>query len=395
MKHRRSGLFFHFLCFLSIFFSYSISAQTPSLKLGAEQTEEYLPILKGKKVGLIINQTSTLGKDNIHLLDTLLSQGIEITTIFAPEHGFRGNADAGEIVKDGKDTKTGLPIISLYGKNKKPSAQQLRDIDILIFDIQDVGARFYTYISTMYYAMQAASENNKMFMVLDRPNPNDHVDGPMLDPRFKSFVGALPLPVLHGLTVGELALMIQGEGWLNNNTDNDWLKVIKMSNWQHGQPYSLPIKPSPNLPNDQSIRLYAALCLFEGTNISVGRGTHFPFQVVGYPSKALGEFSFTPVAMVGSDKNPLQKDRLCYGLDLRINKDIVGFDLSTLLYFRDNWPSTAGPMITRTSFFDLLAGTDQLRKQINQGMTEEEIRKTWENDLEKYRQTRSKYLLYK
>ncbi len=395
MKQRRPGLFFLFLCFLSIFFSCTLSAQTPTLKLGAEQTEEYLPMLKGKKVGLIINQTSTLGENNTHLLDTLISEGIEVTTIFAPEHGFRGNADAGEIIKDGKDTKTGLPIISLYGKNKKPSAQQLSDIDILLFDIQDVGARFYTYISTMYYAMQAASENGKMFMVLDRPNPNDHVDGPMLNPRFKSFVGALPLPVLHGLTVGELALMIQGEGWVEAKNSDDWLKVIKMSNWQHGQPYSLPIKPSPNLPNDQSIRLYAALCLFEGTNISVGRGTYFPFQVVGYPSEALGEFSFTPIAMVGSDKNPLQKDKLCYGLDLRANRDIAGFDLSTILYFRDNWPPTAGPMITRTSFFDLLAGTDQLRKQISQGMTEEEIRQTWEKDLENYRQTRSKYLLYK
>ncbi len=394
MKPLSSKLVFHFLCFLSIFYSCSLNAQIPSLKLGAEHTEEYLPMLKDKKVGLIINQTSTLGKNNTHLLDTLLAEGIEVTTIFAPEHGFRGDADAGEVVKDGKDVKTGLPIISLYGRNKKPSAEQLKNIDILIFDIQDVGARFYTYISTMYYAMQAAVENGKEFMVLDRPNPNDHVDGPMLNPKFKSFVGALPLPVLHGLTVGELALMIQGESWIDSTANNDWLKVIKMSDWQHGQPYSLPIKPSPNLPNDQSIRLYAALCLFEGTNISVGRGTYFPFQVVGYPSKTLGEFNFTPVAMVGSDKNPLQKDKLCYGLDLRVNKNIQGFDLSTLLYFRDNWPSTAGPLITRASFFDLLAGTDQLRKQINQGLTEAEIRQTWQNDLEKYRQTRSKYLLY-
>ena len=394
MKPRRSRLIFHILCFLSIFFSCSVNAQSPKLRLGAEQTEEYLPMLKGKKVALIINQTSTLGKNNTHLLDTLLSEGIDVTTIFAPEHGFRGNADAGEIIKDGKDVKTGIPIISLYGKNKKPSAQQLSNIDILVFDIQDVGARFYTYISTMFYAMQAASENGKMFMVLDRPNPNDYVDGPMLNPRFKSFVGALPLPVLHGLTVGELALMIEGERWVENKGD-DWLKVVKMSNWQHGQPYSLPIKPSPNLPNDQSIRLYPALCLFEGTNISVGRGTHFPFQVVGYPSKNLGEFFFTPVAMVGSDKNPLQKDKLCYGLDLRLNQDIKGFDLSTILYFKENWPATAGPLITRSSFFDLLAGTDELRKQINQGMTQDEIRQTWEKDLEEYRKTRGKYLLYK
>ncbi len=394
MKPLSSKLVFHFLCLLSIFYSCSIIAQNPTLKLGAEHTEEYLPMLKGKKVGLIINQTSTLGKNNTHLLDTLLAEGIDVTTIFAPEHGFRGDADAGEVVKDGKDIKTGLPIISLYGKNKKPSAQQLKDIDILVFDIQDVGARFYTYISTMYYAMQAATENGKEFMVLDRPNPNDHVDGPMLNPKFKSFVGALPLPVLHGLTVGELALMIQGESWVDNKAGSDWLKVIKMSDWQHGQPYSLPIKPSPNLPNDQSIRLYAALCLFEGTNISVGRGTYFPFQVVGYPSPALGEFTFTPVAMVGSDKNPLQKDKLCHGLDLRVNQNIQGFDLSTLLYFRDNWPSAAGPLITRASFFDLLAGTDQLRKQINQGMTEEQIRQTWQKDLEQYHQTRSKYLLY-
>ncbi len=362
--------------------------------LGAEKMNAYLPKLEGKKVGLIVKQTSVVGENHTHLLDTLLAKGIEVTAVFAPEHGFRGDADAGEVVKDGKDAKTGVPIISLYGKNKKPSPEILSNVDILVFDIQDVGARFYTYISTMMYAMDAAAEQGKEMLVLDRPNPCDYVDGPVLDTAFTSFVGVMPIPVLHGTTVGELANMIIGEEWISSSDRPDWFEVVTMDGWQHQMPYSLPIKPSPNLPNDQAIKLYPSLCYFEGTPVSVGRGTYFPFQVAGYPADNLGEFTFTPVSLPGFEKNPLQKDKLCYGLDLRQDTTIHGLDLSTLLYFRDNWPADAGELISRARFFDLLAGTDALRKQINDGWTEEEIRATWQEGLDEYKAKRAKYLLY-
>ncbi|MBR5532284.1 MAG: DUF1343 domain-containing protein, partial [Bacteroidales bacterium] len=279
------------------------------VKCGADKIDEIVKISTNKRVALIVNQTSTT-ECGTHLVDTLIACGVKINTIFAPEHGFRGNADAGESVKDGIDTRSGVKIISLYGKNKRPSTEQLSDVDIIIFDIQDVGARFYTYISTMYYAMQSASENNKEFLVLDRPNPNDYVDGAVLDMKLKSFVGTLPLPVMHGLTVGELAYMIKGENWGGTKDLN--LQVIRVEGWQHGEPYELKIKPSPNLPNSKSIALYPSLCLFEGTSISVGRGTYFPFQIIGAPDKNLGEFSFTPYPLKGFDKNPLHKGIVCF-----------------------------------------------------------------------------------
>lgn len=362
-----------------------------SLRTGAERTETYLNLLKDKKVGLVVNQTAVVG--STHLVDTLLSRGVAITKIFAPEHGFRGTADAGETVKNGTDIKTGLQIISLYGKNKKPSPDQIADIDILVFDIQDVGVRFYTYISTMHYVMEAAAENGKQVIVLDRPNPNgQYIDGPVLDKKFTSFVGMHPIPLVHGLTVGELANMINGEGWLKNGLKCN-LKVIPSDNYVHSMSYSLPVKPSPNLPNDQSIELYPSLGLFEGTNISMGRGTDFPFQVIGYPDSRFGTFTFSPRSTEGA-KNPPYEGKTCYGIDLRNEKGEQGFTLKYLIDFYSIAPDKASYFL-KSDFINLLAGTDQLKKQIESGMTEKEIRKSWEPDLEKYREMRKKYLLYK
>ena len=303
--------------FLVILFSLTptVYSQNAPLKLGAERMDVVTRLLKGKRVGLVVNQTSILEKRQIHLLDALVAEGIDVKKVFAPEHGFRGTGDAGEEIKDSRDLKTGIPIISIYGKNKKPSAGQLGDLDVIVFDIQDVGARFYTYISTMHYVMEACAENNKEFIVLDRPNPNDFVDGPIRQKGFESFVGVDPLPILHGLTVGELAWMINKEGWLKSAPDTCRLKIVKMENWKHGDPYWLPVKPSPNLPNDQSIRLYPSLCFFEATNVSVGRGTYYPFQVLGFPDPKYGDFTFTPTSLPGFDTNPLQKDKVCYGID--------------------------------------------------------------------------------
>ena len=276
---------------------------------GAEQMDRLLPILKGKRVALVVNQTSKVGET--HLLDTLLAAHIQIKKVFAPEHGFRGDADAGETIRNGKDTRTGIPILSLYGKNKKPTATQLQDIDLIVFDIQDVGARFYTYISTMQYVMEACAENRKQLVITDRPNPCDYVDGPVRQKNQKSFVGMHAIPILHGCTVGELAQMINGEGWLPNGKKCA-LTVIPVEGWKHGQPYSLPVKPSPNLPNDQAIALYPSLCPFEGTAISVGRGTLYPFQVIGSPDIRISSFSFRPEALEGFDKNPMYKNQYCY-----------------------------------------------------------------------------------
>ena len=278
--------------FILIFLFIMLSPMRVSSQIvtGAEQMDQYMPLLKGKRIGMVVNHTSVVGAKRVHLLDTLLRRDVRVVKAFAPEHGFRGNADAGETVKDGKDSRTSIPIVSLYGDNKKPSATQLKDVDVILFDIQDVGARFYTYISTMYYVMDACAENKKEMIVLDRPNPCDYVDGPILKPAYRSFVGMLPIPVLHGCTIGELAQMINGEGWIANKKNPCSLKVIPMTGWKHGEPYSLPIKPSPNLPNDQSIRLYASLCPFEATRVSVGRGTTFPFQVLGAPNKKYGSF---------------------------------------------------------------------------------------------------------
>jgi len=370
-----------------LFSSYTFA----QIRVGAEQTEEYLPLLKGKRIALVVNQTSIV--TNVHLLDTLLNLGINIKKVFAPEHGFRGTADAGEVIENSKDNRTGISLISIYGKNKKPSTEDLSDVDIVIFDIQDVGARFYTYISTLHYVMEACAENNKLLIVFDRPNPNDYVDGPVLkDKRFCSFVGIDPIPMLHGCTVGELALMINGERWLKNGIHCQ-LKVIPIEGWKHKQTYSLPIKPSPNLPNDRAIKLYPSLCLFEGTEISVGRGTEFPFQVIGYPDKRYGNFEFTPKPIVGMDTNPLYKDTTCFGLDLREGNIEGGLHLNYLMEFYKLSDKKA-KFFSHPVFFDNLAGTDLLRKQIMKGLNEDEIRLTWQNDLNMYNPIRNKYLMY-
>jgi len=361
-----------------------------NIQLGADRIDLTIPNLKGRKVALVVNQTSILG-NGTHLLDTLVAYNINITKIFAPEHGFRGEADAGEKIVDGKDSKTGIPVISLYGKNHKPTAEQLKDTEIVIFDIQDVGTRFYTYISTMHYVMEACAENDKECIVLDRPNPNDYVDGPILDIKYKSFVGMHPIPVLHGLTVGELANMINGEGWLNKGIKCR-LKIIPMSGWKHGQPYSLPVKPSPNLPNDQSIKLYPSLCFFEATQVSVGRGTEFPFQVIGAPNPKYGSFKFTPHSVPGA-KNPLLKDKLCYGTDLREYEFKGGLSLSFLIDFYKK-SGLGASFFSSPKFMDLLSGSNLLRQQITKGMTEDKIRETWQDDLKKYKELRTKYLLY-
>ena len=361
--------------------------------MGAEQMEQYLPLLKGKRIGMVVNHTSVVGMNQTHLLDTLIKRNVRIIKVFAPEHGFRGNADAGETVKDGKDSRTGVSIVSLYGNNKKPTAAQLKDIDVILFDIQDVGARFYTYISTMYYVMEACAENNKEMIVLDRPNPCDYVEGPILKPAYRSFVGMLPIPVLHGCTIGELAQMINGEGWIANKKSPCPLRVIPMTGWKHGEPYSLPIKPSPNLPNDQSIRLYASLCLFEATRVSVGRGTTFPFQVLGAPNKKYGDFTFTPRSLAGFDKNPMHKNVACYGEDLRNADDVNGFTLRYFLHFY-RLSGEGAAFFSRARWFDLLMGTDSVRKAILKGESEEAIRNSWQKELQDYKEIRKKYLLY-
>lgn len=369
---------------------------TAQVKNGADRLEELFPLLENKRISLVVNQTSLV--QNVHLLDTLYNKGVHITQVFAPEHGFRGDADAGEFIKNGKDYRTQVPIISLYGKNKKPQPAQLQQTDIVIFDIQDVGARFYTYISTMFYVMQACAENNKELIILDRPNPCDYVDGPVLDMKYKSFVGMLPIPVLHGCTIGELAQMINGEGWLGNNLQCP-LKVITIEDWKHGQPYSLPVKPSPNLPNDQAIALYPSLCPFEGTSVSVGRGTDFPFQIIGSPTTKNLKFRFMPHPMKGSDKHPLHQDTYCYGLNLSSEKNIPkGFSLQYVIqfynYFQNLTKHAEKEFFTRPHWFDLLMGTNQVRLDILKNKTEEQIRSAWQKKLNQYKEIRKKYLLY-
>ena len=379
-----------FICWLAVL------QATAQVKNGADRLEELFPLLENKRISLVVNQTSLV--QNVHLLDTLYNKGVHITQVFAPEHGFRGDADAGEFIKNGKDYRTQVPIISLYGKNKKPQPPQLQHTDIVIFDIQDVGARFYTYISTMFYVMQACAENNKELIILDRPNPCDYVDGPVLDMKYKSFVGMLPIPVLHGCTIGELAQMINGEGWLGNNLQCP-LKVITIEDWKHGQPYSLPVKPSPNLPNDQAIALYPSLCPFEGTSVSVGRGTDFPFQIIGSPTTKNLKFRFMPHPMKGSDKHPLHQDTYCYGLNLSSEKNIPkGFSLQYVIqfynYFQNLTKHAEKEFFTRPHWFDLLTGTNQVRLDILKNKTEEQIRSAWQKKLNQYKEIRKKYLLY-
>ena len=361
-----------------------------NIKTGADNYQKYLPLLKEKKVGIVTNQTGILS-DNTHLVDFLLEKKIAIQTIFAPEHGFRGTADAGEHVVDGKDPKTGLSIISLYGDNKKPKPAQLANLDVMVFDLQDVGARFYTYISSLHYVMEACAENNIELIVLDRPNPNGTiVDGPVLEMEHKSFVGMHPIPVLHGMTIGEYAKMINGQKWLTNGIQCK-LKVIPCTNYKREMTYSLPVKPSPNLPNDQAINLYASLCFFEGTNVSVGRGTEKQFQIYGSPFLSNFNFSFTPISNFGA-KDPLHKNVLCIGEDLTKIEKVKRLELKWLI---KAYSDTSDKTVFFNDFFTKLAGTKKLQEQIVNGVSEKEIRNSWEASLNSFKEMRKQYLIYK
>jgi uncharacterized protein YbbC (DUF1343 family) len=361
--------------------------------LGAENLASYLPQLANKKVGLVGNHATLI--KNSHLVDVLLSKKVEIIKLFSPEHGFRGDADAGEKVSSSLDGKTGLPIFSLYGKDKKPSKGMLSGVEVMVFDLQDVGARFYTYISTLHYVMEACAENNIPLIVLDRPNPNGYyIDGPILENEFTSFVGLHPIPVVHGMTMGEYASMINGEKWLENGIQCD-LNVVKMTAYDHTIRYELPEKPSPNLPNMNSIYLYPSLCFFEGTPVSVGRGTEKPFQLFGHPSFGLYSYAFTPKPMFGA-KEPKLNGELCFGRELSARslelKNNGQLDLQYLIDAFNFYPNKSEFF---TNFFALLAGTKQLQHQIEAGMTAEEIRATWQADLSRFQKVvRSKYLLY-
>lgn len=358
--------------------------------VGADQMDILLPKLKNKSIALVVNHTSLVG--DTHLTDTLMSSGITIRKVFAPEHGFRGAAADGEKINDAVDSKTGLPIVSLYGANRKPTPERLADVDLVIFDIQDVGTRFYTYISTMHYVMEACAEQGKKMIILDRPNPNgSYIDGPIRVPELKSFVGMHPIPIVHGLTVGELAGMINGEGWLENKVKCD-VEVIQLKNWTHDDFYSLPVRPSPNLPNDQSVKLYPSLCLFEGTVVSVGRGTQTPFLIIGNPAFKDMPFSFTPQPIPGMSNEPPHKGETCYGLDLSNANVEPRITLRYLLDFYQKYPEKEKFFI---GSFDRLAGTPELKEQIRKGMTEEQIKASWKTGLEAYGTMRNKYLLYR
>lgn len=402
-----NSIFKNTVLFLFSLFVYTVNAQTEleiqtlamngtlaPLQVGAEQFETYASLLQGKKVGIVTNQTGVVYKTSSNTyqstVDYLLEKKVCLTTIYAPEHGFRGTADAGEQIKDGKDTKTGLPIISLYGNNKKPSAKQLQGIDIMLFDLQDVGARFYTYISTLHYLMEACAEQNIPLIVFDRPNPNiTIVDGPTLEMKNKSFVGMHPIPTMHGMTIGEYAQMINGEKWLLNEVQTD-LTVIPVANYDRTQSYSLPVAPSPNLPNDQAINLYASLCFLEGTNVSSGRGTDLQFQIYGSPFLKNMPYQFTPKPNFGS-KDPMNNGKLCYGENL---SDIDKVDQLELKWLLKAYRNTREKEKFFTNFFIKLAGTDVLQKQIELGLSEDEIRQSWQADLQSFLKARKAYLLY-
>lgn len=362
-----------------------------AVQTGAEQMGLYLPALQGKRVGLVVNHTSRVGRS--HVVDSLIARGVTIKTIFAPEHGFRGQATDGEEISSNRDTRTGIMITSLYGKNRKPTPQQMDSLDIVVFDIQDVGARFYTYISTMQYVMEACAESGKPMIILDRPNPNGHyIDGPVLDMKFKSFVGMNPIPVVYGLTIGELARMMNGEGWLEGHKTCP-LTIVPLKNYTHQTPYTLPVPPSPNLPNQQAVLLYPSICFFEGTVVSLGRGTDKQFQVIGSPYTKYGPYTFTPVDKPGAINPPLE-GQLCYGLDLSgITVQKQGLMLT---YFFDFFKRATdkSKFFLATNYIDRLAGTDQLRLQLLAGVPEDKIRRSWEPQLNTYKQIRKKYVLY-
>ena len=394
MKTKLSKHFKITVLFCLILLTACKAQQKNEIIVGANLMSEYLPLLKDKNVAIVGNQTSlvkTSNKEYVHLVDTLLKRKVSVKKVFAPEHGFRGQADAGEKVENGIDKKTGLPIISLYGKNKKPSVEQLEHVDIMIFDIQDVGVRFYTYISTLHYIMEACAENKIPLIVLDRPNPNgDYIDGPILESEYKSFVGMHPVPVVHGLTIAEYAQMINDESWLSDNLKTD-LRLIYMKNYNKDKKYEPPVPPSPNLPNYKAIRLYPSLCFFEGTNVSVGRGTDFPFQVFGAPFLPLQEYSFkfTPQPNAGA-KYPKHKGKVCHGkkLDLSLHEKI---NLSHLIKAYKNAPQHTEFF---NDFFNKLAGNEKLQHKIKQNKSAEDIYKSWSDGLEKFKDVQNRYTHY-
>lgn len=406
MKH----VFFAISFFLFFTFSCTppqnnISTETADAKqilTGADQTEKYLPLLKGKRIGILGNQTTVIGKT--HLVDSLKSLGIEIVKVFGPEHGFRGNAGAGVKVEDEKDPATGIPIISLYGPKRKPSKEDLADVDLMIFDVQDVGCRFYTYINVLADIMEACAENNKELLILDRPNPNGYfVDGPVLDMKLKSGIGKFPVPITHGMTVGEFAKMVNGEGWLPRGLQCK-INIVPVANYNHDMYYVLPVKPSPNLNTQQSIMLYPTTCIFEGTVLNYGRGTYYPFTIIGAPKlKGKYDFSFTPINIKGMSETPLYMNEVCYGIDLR-NYDIglllkeKKINIKWIKELYDAYPE-------KEKFFDhtvskeignvdFRTGDSKFKEQIKNGVPEEEMRKSWEPALSQYKEMRKKYLIY-
>jgi uncharacterized protein YbbC (DUF1343 family) len=391
-----SGIIFFLLI---IIFPYDVSAQ---VKTGADQHELYYPMLKGKRIGIVANNASMIGDFNpvaggLNIVDLLVRDSILVTRIFSPEHGFRLNAEAGELVGNQVDSATGIPVISLYGKHKKPLACDLAGIDVMLFDIQDVGVRFYTYISTLAYVMEACAESSIPLIVLDRPNPNGfYIDGPVLEKKYSSFVGMHPVPVVYGMTIGEYARMVNGEKWLKNGLQCS-LRVVPLANYSHQTRYILPVRPSPNLPNQNAIFLYPSLCFFEGTVISVGRGTDFPFEVYGHPEMKTGSFTFTPKSIPGTSLHPPCEGLTCRGIDLRGYADknpdgVASINLEWMLEAHRDWEGIQGGFFN--DYFNKLAGNSRLQKQIILGKSEKEIRESWQAGIEKFKKIRMKYLLY-
>lgn len=394
LKPKNKDLFLILLIYLALIpLGFAQNVGHNCFKTGADRPELYLPLLRNKTIAVVTNQTGLL-EDRTFLVDFLMKNGIRIQTIFAPEHGFRGDADAGEQVKNGRDSKTGIPIVSLYGSNKKPTPEQLKGTDIILFDIQDVGVRFYTYISTLTYVMEAAAENNVEVVVLDRPNPHDgYIDGPVLKDRWKSFVGMHPVPVVYGLTIGEYGKMVNGEKWLKEGIVAKYT-LIPMQNYHKTRRYGVSDKPSPNLPNDKAINLYPSLCFFEGTQVSVGRGTDLPFQIYGSPWTRDLPFQFIPQPSFGA-KDPFLKGKRCYGENLSaFPEDLRELHLAWLLNAYHHYKNTKQDFFLSNLFFDKLAGTDELRHQIIADKSVEEIKALWKNDLAIFQKIREKYTIY-
>lgn len=366
-----------------------------NLRVGAEVFDDYLPMLENKRVGLVVNQTSVVG--NTHLVDTLLALQVNVKAIFAPEHGYKGKVERGQDIDNSVDKDLGIPVISIYGQKKKPNPEDLKNIDVMIFDMQDVGVRFFTYISTMHYVMEACAENRVNLIVLDRPNPlGYYIDGPVLDTAFRSFIGMHPVPVIHGMTIGEYAQMINGEEWLKDRVKCS-LHVVKVENYNHQIKYELPVSPSPNLPNMKSIHLYPSICLFEGAEVNEGRGTDTPFQVFGNPVFEPRLYSYTPVSKPGYSLHPKFEGQICYGYNLsdtslEILQNITQLELKYVIEFYQKYPDKE--KFFNADFFDLLAGGSNLREQIISGTSIAEIRKSWKPGVENFKIIRQKYLLY-